>query len=139
MSLLFLSKPVILTLKYGSVRSNFVPLLAVFEFGEISPGSGWPYIWGSRPNGPVEELDGVGEVGLTSVGCGSFGVCGVVGHGGVSDGSEAKPEFKGSYMVFGRDKALGSARFCSSAGVGVLHCTANHSSLPQVFNYMKPR
>ena len=106
MSLLFLSKPVSLTLRYGSLRSKFVPFVALLEVGEISPGSGCPYICGSRPNGPVDELDGVGEVGLTSVGCGSFGVCGVVGHGGVSEGSEEKPEFKGSYMVSSKDKAL---------------------------------
>jgi hypothetical protein len=87
MSRLFLSKPVILTLRYGSFRSNFVPFVALFEVGEISPGSGWPYICGSRPKGPTEEPDGVGEVGLTSAGCGSVAVCGVVGHGGVSEGS----------------------------------------------------
>lgn len=47
----------------------------------------------------MEEFGDVGGVGLTSVGGISLGECGVVGHGGLSDGSEEKPEFKGSYMV----------------------------------------
>jgi len=53
-SLLFLSIPVILTLRYGSNLSKVVPSDVLFEEGDINPGSGCPYTFGSLPNGSVD-------------------------------------------------------------------------------------
>ena len=50
-SLLFQSRPMILTLRYGSFHWNLVPLVLLFVVGEIRPGSRWPYICGSQPFG----------------------------------------------------------------------------------------
>jgi hypothetical protein len=105
-SLRFLSRPVILTLRYGSFLSKVVPLELTASRGEMRPASGCPYIWGSLPYspaaGPLSGGGGTGEARLR-VGMGELGVWGVVGHGGVSSPPKAAVELKGSNMNFQRD------------------------------------
>ena len=72
-SLLFRSRPVILTLRYGSVFSNLVPSEPIAC--EIRPGSGCPYICGSLPYSPS-----LGDPGP---------FCGVVG----GSNESARPKF----------------------------------------------
>lgn len=105
MSRLFLSSPVILTRKYGSFLSYFVPFAPVVTFGDTSPGSGCPYICGCLPYRPPAAAASAAFSGVTGVtgrdgrgrlGMGVLGVRGVVGHGG--GGSSPNVELSGSNM-----------------------------------------
>lgn len=116
MSRLFLSSPVIRTRRYGSGRSYFAPFEAVVTRGEMSPGSGCPYICGSFPyRPPAERRESVCRgAGRGRLGMGVFGTCGVVGHGG----SSAKPLLSGSNVLIavgGSGEGMGRSAVRSKA------------------------
>jgi len=78
------SRAVILTLKYGSFFSYVPPLAFGALRGDMSPGVGAPYIWGSLPWGVSggwatdDEGPSPGLAALRRRG-GEFGTCGVEG------------------------------------------------------------
>jgi hypothetical protein len=123
-SRLFLSRPVSLTLRYGSGFSKLLPFEARFAGGEMRPGSGWPYICACFSKGfPSEILSGVGAG--RRLGMGELGECGVVGQGGrpsrLSKPAEVGADPRGSYMTMlsRNDRAPGETENPMSASMSL--------------------
>lgn len=112
MSRLLRSSAVMRTRKYGSFLSNFVPFEAVVTAGEISPGSGWPYILGSLSYKPGDLIGGGGAClpFIPATMDAGWGDCGALPHGDswsapFADDANGFGSVRGSNMAFRRRRA----------------------------------